>query len=258
MEKEKIVQLLMRFDEYEIPFFFLRFATAKIPAIEVMSDKKDYINRQVDLLNDFDLKLLYDDIIRTPANKSFSEELDLDSSCIKPSKIFISHSSEDKEYIAKLVALLDHLGINRESLFCSSAPIYGVPVGTDIFKYLKEQFNSYKLHIIFVLSENYYNSPVALNEMGAAWILQSRETTILLPGFSENDIKGVLDKNKMVIKLDEDYITLKNKLRQFYDRIFSEFEMPKLSEDIWEQYRDEFIENVTKVCEKNSVNTNFL
>ncbi len=247
MEKEKIVQQLMNFNEHEIPLFFLRFDKANIPAIEVMNNKKEYINRQINMLNNFDLKLLYDDIIKTSVNKTLSEELDLNSTCKKPSKIFISHSTQDKEYISKLVRLLDHIGVDEKSLFCSSDSLYGVPIGTDIFKYLKEQFNSYKLYVIFVISKNYYNSPVALNEMGAAWILQSRETTILLPGFSEEDIKGVMNKNEMFIKLDEDNRSLRNKLGQFYGNILSEFHLNKIPAAKWEEYRDEFIDDISRI-----------
>ena len=246
MEKEKIIHQLMSLSEYEIPLFFSRFDTAKIPAIEVMNNKKEYICRQVELLKDFELELLYDDIIKVQTNKTFSEELALNSSSIKPSKIFISHSSDDKYYIEKFVLLLEHMGIKPEYLFCSSDSTYGVPLGIDIYEYLKEQFNKYNLHVIFVLSKNYYNSPAALNEMGAAWVLQSRETTILLPGFDHNDIKGVMNKNVIFIKLDEDHRNLKNRLDEFYADIISEFDLPKLAESKWGQYRDYFVDDISR------------
>lgn len=248
MKREEIVQRLSRFNEYEIPLFFLRFDTANIPAIEVMNNKKEYIVKQVDLLTDFELELLYDDIIKTPVNKIFSGELNLNSSNGKPSKIFISHSSKDKDYIDKLVMLLQHMGIKEEFLFCSSNPRCGVPLGVDIYEYLKEQFISYNLHVIFVLSKNYYNSPAALNEMGAAWILQNRKTTILLPGFSDNEIKGVMNKNEIFLKLDEDNKDIRQRLNQFYDEIILEFMLPNLNLSKWEQFRDVFIDDIIQVA----------
>ena len=248
IEKEKIIQQLMNLNEYEIPLFFLRFDASEIPAIDVMNNKKEYIYRQVELLKDFELDLLYNDIIKTQSNKTFSEGLDLTSSSKKPPKIFISHSYNDKCYITKLVSLIEHMGIKSESLFCSSATVYGVPLGTDIYECLKEQFNKYNIHVIFLLSKNYYNSPDALNEMGAAWILQSRETTILVPGFNHNDIKGVVNKNAIFIKLDEDNKTLRHRLNEFYDDIIEEFELPKLASSKWEEYRDDFIDDINHVA----------
>lgn len=250
MQKEKIIQQLMKLNEYEIPLIFLKYDAPKIPAIEVMNNKREYICRQVELLKDFELELLYDDIIKVQTNKSSSEELELNSSSIKSSKIFISHSSEDKNYISKFVLLLERMGIKSESLFCSSDSIYGVPLGTDIYEYLKEQFNKYNLHVVFMLSTNYYGSPAALNEMGAAWILQSRETTILLPGFTHDDIKGVMNKNAIFIKLDEDNKNLRHRLNEFYDEIIEEFALPKLASSKWEEYRDEFIDDINQVARR--------
>lgn len=77
----------------------------------------------------------------------------------KSPKVFISHSSEDKEYVECIVDLLECIGLRDKSqLFCSSIPEYGVPLGENIYDYLKQQFESHHLHVIFVLSKNYYKS----------------------------------------------------------------------------------------------------
>ena len=47
-------------------------------------------------------------------------------------------------------------------------------MGEDIYERFKSEFNSYDLWVFFMLSDNYYSSPVSLNEMGAAWILQKK------------------------------------------------------------------------------------
>lgn len=247
LERDYLIQQLMNFSEYEIPLFFLRFETADTPAIEIMNNKKKYIYRQINLLKDFELELLNDDISKIQTNRTQFKSLDLGAnSDNKSPKIFISHSSVDKFYIKQLVLLFEQMGIKPESLFCSSDSTYGVPLERDIYEYLKEQFNSYNLHVIFVLSKNYYNSPDALNEMGAAWILQSKKTAILLPGFGHNDIKGVVNRNTINIKLDDDNRTLKSRLSEFYDNIILEFGLQKLASSKWEQYRDDFIDRVNQ------------
>lgn len=115
-------------------------------------------------------------------------------------KIFISHSSKDINYVKSIVEMLEDIGLRKNHIFCSSFPEYGIPAGQDIYKYLKKQFNDYNLKIIFVLSKNYYESVASLNEMGAAWILKKDALSILVPGFSIDEIKGCVNKNEIAIR----------------------------------------------------------
>lgn len=163
---------------------------------------------------------------------------------IKSPKIFISHSSLDKNYVSDIVELLEDLGIREDQLFCSSIAGYGIPLDEDIYDYLKQQFQEYDLHIIFVLSDNYYKSPACLNEMGATWVLQKRYTTILLPGFDFKEVKGAIDPTKIAIKLDGDSLDVKEKLGQLKDSIVQEFSLTSISDIRWEKKRDGFISRI--------------
>lgn len=88
---------------------------------------------------------------------------------IKQKLIFISHSTKDSEYVASLVDLLRKIGFTDKDVFCSSYPGYGVPLGKNIYEFLKNCFKDYELFVLFVISkDNYYSSPASLNEMGAA------------------------------------------------------------------------------------------
>lgn len=168
----------------------------------------------------------------------------------KPKKIFISHSSQDLAYVQPLVELFRHIGLNEKNIFCSSIPGYRIPLGKNIFSYLKEQFQNYDLRVIFVLSENYYSSPASLNEMGAAWVLQHRYTSILLPNFDFSDIKGVIDQMEISIKLDLKEDDLKPFLNELRRMLVSEFgikEISDASQDIWESHRNEFIKKITSM-----------
>ena len=137
----------------------------------------------------------------------------------KKPKIFISHSSKDVAYVAQIVNLLDGMGLNQTQVFCSSLPGYGIPIDTNIFDYLRDQFLEYDLHVIFIHSENYYMSAVSLNEMGAAWALRSAVTSILLPGFGFEKMTGVVNNQSIAIKLDGQQLELQDKLNQLYDII---------------------------------------
>lgn len=162
----------------------------------------------------------------------------------KSPKIFISHSSYDTDYVSNIVELLEDLGIREDQLFCSSIPGYGIPLDEDIYDYLKQQFQDHDLHIIFVLSDNYYESPACLNEMGATWVLQKRYTTILLPGFDFKEMKGAINPAKIGIKLDGGSLDIKEKLGQLKDSIVQEFSLNSISDIRWEKKRDEFISKI--------------
>ena len=125
------------------------------------------------------------------------------SSMKKKPLIFISHSSKNKDQVAKIADLLRSINLSpRRDIFCSSLPGYGIPNGANIFDFLRERFLNYDLHIIFVHSPEYYESPVSLNEMGAAWVLRANATSLLLPGFDFSGMKGVIGSDCIAIKLD--------------------------------------------------------
>lgn len=165
----------------------------------------------------------------------------------KKTKIFISHSSKDVAYVAQIVNLLDGMGLNQTQVFCSSLPGYGIPIDTNIFDYLRSQFLEYNLHVFFIHSDNYYRSPVSLNEMGAAWALRNMVTSILLPGFGFSQMTGVVNNQSIAIKLDGELFELQDKLNQLYDKVVSEFGLIKKADIIWQQKRDSFLKEVQQI-----------
>ena len=64
-------------------------------------------------------------------------------------KVFISHSTADKEYARAIVRLLTDIGLKREMIFCSSLNPYGVPLNKNIYDYIREEFIQKKLYVIF-------------------------------------------------------------------------------------------------------------
>ena len=185
--------------------------------------------------------------MRGNIDKYYAERGTSEVAQAKTPRIFISHSTKDKPYIEKIVALLDDMGLDQTQLFCSSMPGYDIPVGKDIFEYLRKQFLEYDLHVIFVHSPSYYKSAVSLNEMGAAWALRSDYTSLLIPGFSFGQMVGVVGNNAIAIKLDNDRIEVKDKLNQLYARIVEEFGLRRKPDVVWEQKRDRFIDDVLSI-----------
>lgn len=162
----------------------------------------------------------------------------------KKNKVFISHASKDSEYVKAFVNLLEDIGLSEDEIVCSSISGYGIPLGEDIYDWLSSQFQEFNLHIIFMLSDNYYKSIACLNEMGAAWVLKQKYDSILLPNFDFVQIKGAINPNRIGIKLDSEVDELNHRLNELKDTLIEEFTLKTISSTKWERHRNEFIKNV--------------
>lgn len=165
----------------------------------------------------------------------------------KDKKVFISHASKDEAIVRKLVELLEDIGLSEAQVVCSSVPGYGIPLGEDIYDWLAQQFREYDLHVLFMLSKNYYDSIACQNEMGAAWVLKTKYDTILLPGFEFRDIKGAVNPNQISIKLDGNEEVLKQHLNELKDKLVAEFQLTMPSASRWDRHRQSFITSVASL-----------
>ena len=86
-----------------------------------------------------------------------------------------------------------------------------------------------------------------MNEMGAAWVLKNDYTTILLPGFEFNKIKGAINPRQIGLKLDGDSDDVKEKLGQLKDTLLQKFGLSSLSDVRWERKRDAFISTISNI-----------
>ncbi|MCL6659680.1 toll/interleukin-1 receptor domain-containing protein [Paenibacillus amylolyticus] len=155
-------------------------------------------------------------------------------------KIFISHSSKDKKYGYALVKLLRGLGLERNQIIFTSDDDYGIPIDLNIFEYLKTQINN-GAFMIYLLSNDYYDSVACLNEMGAAWVIQNDYTVIGIPGFDFNDSKfssGAIDPRRIGFTLDN-----KKRLVEFKNKISERFEL-KVDEADWNRILEDHIASV--------------
>lgn len=163
----------------------------------------------------------------------------------KSYKVFISHSSKDVDFVGHLVDLLEVLGIDgNNKLFCSSIPLYGIELSGNIFDTLLTQFKNHKLYVIFVHSDNYYSSPISLNEMGAAWVLKSKHCSFLTKGFPYAGMKGVVNDTEISIKVDDKQAP--HRLNQMKDELVSLLKLNPIEQNKWEWKRDQFLERVNK------------
>ena len=123
---------------------------------------------------------------------------------VLPSKkrIFISHASRDKELIGKFVDSIFLLGmcIDSEIIAYTSREDTGVPVGESIPQYIQNNIACADI-ILLMISDNYKNSEVCLNEMGAAWALNKHIIQVLLPNTSFDKLGWLCSLDK-ALKID--------------------------------------------------------
>lgn len=207
---------------------------------------------------DDDIVQLYKDELRAKINylDSFKGKLELLSCSLEEHRneqknekqplLFISHSSADEGIASALVTMLRTLGFNKQNLFCSSVPGYDIAEGEDIYDNLATKFTEYDIYVIFLLSKNYYDSVACLNEMGATWVLKTKYSTIICPGFDVPDIKGAINPRKMAVMLG-DSKRVNGKLNQLKDHLIEFFHLPEVEDDtIWENDRNEFLKSIEK------------
>lgn len=119
-------------------------------------------------------------------------------------KIFISHSSKNKNLGNALVNLLTGVGLKDDEIIFTSNDAYGIPIGQSIFNWLKNRISE-KPHVLYLLSPEYYESVACLNEMGAAWVVENKHTMIFTPEFNLSSLEflnGAIDPREIGFYID--------------------------------------------------------
>lgn len=153
-------------------------------------------------------------------------------------KIFISHSSNDKDVVDlfKKFILNAGLGILDSDIAYTSAPETGVPTGNSIPQYIKDNIKSSDF-VFFIISENYRRSEVCLNEMGAAWILDKNVKPLLLSDVSFTSV-GWLYQVSLCAKISD-----AERLDELRDEFIESYEdIPKTS--VWNRNKNEFLQSI--------------
>ena len=114
-------------------------------------------------------------------------------------RIFISHASKDKELIGKFVdsIFLLGMGMNSETIAYTSREDTGVPAGESIPQFIQNNIACADI-VLMMISDNYKDSEVCLNEMGAAWALNKYIIQILLPNTSFDKLCWLCSLDKAI------------------------------------------------------------
>lgn len=159
-------------------------------------------------------------------------------------KVFISHSSANKQYGSSLVDLLTGIGVPTTDIIFTSNPAYGIPIGKNIFDWLKSQIAE-KSFVVFLLSEEYYDSIACLNEMGAAWVVENEHAVVFLPGFEvggKDFQNGAIDPRSIGFHIND-----KDRILEFTQSLKTHFSITE-NTVILVQKIDRFLADVNSIA----------
>lgn len=151
-------------------------------------------------------------------------------------KIFISHSSENKDLVEILAEFLQlGMGINRDDIFCTSLA-GNLPSGEAFIPNIKRGLENGEA-VIFLITEEFLRSPFSLAEMGAAWALGKRIYPLLtveaeklnrtpLLGVQMRFLNSEDELSTIYDEFCESGIVMRRRTAEFYRRL------PKFIEDV--------------------------
>jgi len=116
-------------------------------------------------------------------------------------KFFISHSSKDSALVELFInhILKLGLGLRNNEIFCTSIDGTGIKSGEDFKDRIKNELLKCKV-VIQIMSPQYKQSEICLNEMGAAWVLCETIIPIVIPPLNYD--VGFLHSNTQQLKLN--------------------------------------------------------
>lgn len=123
-------------------------------------------------------------------------------------KVFISHSSADKEIITLFVERVLQLGLElrHEEIAFTSDERFGVEPGENIAKYIKDNILGASV-VLIMLSKSYKASEICLNEMGAAWALGKTCVSVVLPDTNFSELGWLTSLEKAVSITNKDQLS---------------------------------------------------
>lgn len=161
----------------------------------------------------------------------------LEKKNVNSKRIFISHSSKDKDIVEKFI---DHIlqlgiGIKAEDIFCTSIEEMGVKNGEDIRKHIQTNIRNAD-YAFLLISKNYKASEICINEMGTVWAYDSNVRLYLLPDVDFDKIGWLCDTRKA------DMINSSIALDALHKVMIEYFEIP--DKDIWSRQREVFLKYI--------------
>ncbi len=157
--------------------------------------------------------------------------------------IFISHATKDKEIIDAFVDIVLHgaLSVPIDKIFCVSTDGTKIKSGADWRDSIKESLLTAKVNFL-IITPNYKESEVCLNEMGAAWVTSATVLPLIVVPINYKTVGVIQEPNQIEKLLDE------KSLDRIKDIVQEKLEiLPALiKSDRWTAKKNEFLFRVKK------------
>lgn len=163
-------------------------------------------------------------------------------------KVFVSHASADKDLVSLFIdrVIVAGSGVKLEDIMYTSRGDTGVVNGEDIPETIKKGILECGLFFMMV-SDNYRNSEVCLNEMGASWMRSDLVRKIIVLPNTGFDKIGWLLSLKKGTKIDDS-----EGLDMIHDEVVH-LAGASIKTATWNRIKAEFLAGLTKT-EKGSPN----
>jgi len=169
-------------------------------------------------------------------------------------RIFISHASKDKEIVQAFMdeILIGALGIKITDIFCTTTDGTKIKSGNDWRNDIKEHLAGSKVTFL-IITPNYKESEICLNEMGAAWVLSGKTIPLIVEPLNYESV-GLLQEVKQVEKIKDG-----GSLDRIRDVLQEDLEIPanEIPTDRWSKKKDYFINKVSAHLESNPFKSPF-
>lgn len=150
-------------------------------------------------------------------------------------KVFVSHSSQDKEIVNLFIDKILRLGLtfSPDDIAYTSREDTGVRTGDDIKTFIKDNI-SHCDFVFFMISNNYAESQICLNEMGATWAMGKKVIPLVFPNIGFDSIGWLYITNKGVRLIDS------SGLDSVFDIVNEEYDN-RLKTSTWNIHKAEFL-----------------
>jgi TIR domain-containing protein len=118
--------------------------------------------------------------------------------------IFISHSTKDMWLVTPFVEKILNLGLGipRAKIFYTSNKDTTIKSGQDFKRVIKNNLIGSKA-VIQIITDNYKQSEICLNEMGAAWLLASKVIPFVFPPIRFDNV-GFIHNTTQLLKISDE------------------------------------------------------
>ena len=163
--------------------------------------------------------------------------------------VFISHAGVDSKYAELLIDLIREIGVARENILCTSVVGYRIEQGKHWNNELRDVFLKRNPYMIFLHSDNFYKSPVCMNELGAAWVLNLNIFSLLVPGFDYENMASVITSTVLSTKIDDPIEVIFEYFCNLKDDLIKRYGIESPKEAVWYRAVNKFQQESLKMAE---------